>query len=189
MATKSFLEKLRLQDLFSYDILDSGDEAEFNQLVEQAAQIHDCPIAAITFLDDQRQWLKAKKGVDISEMKKEHSICTFTILQDNVLVIKDTHIDQRFINNPLVLNPPGIRFYAGAPIFTKAGFRIGSVCILDIRPRDFSEVKAKALETISRQVSQLLEQRLQERLMKRKAEKPVYTQPELFSELPRKKVG
>lgn len=183
---KSFLEKLRIQDLSSYEILDSGEDADFNHLVELASQIHDCPIAGITFLDDRRQWLKAKRGIHITELNRELTICTYTIMQDNVLVVKDTHADHRFANNPLVVQPPGIRFYAGAPIVTKAGFRIGSVCILDTKPRDFSEQKAKALEAISKQVSQLLELRLQNKMLKLKSERSFHQQIELLHDTVKK---
>jgi signal transduction histidine kinase len=180
LSSSSFLEKLRLQDLYAYNILDSGIEAEFESLVDLARSILKCPIAAISFVDSDRQYFKAVRGLQISETPREISFCSHTVKHDRVLVIKDAAKDHRFKDNPLVYDDPGIRFYAGAPIITSAGFKIGSVCLIDTKPRQFSPQCQNALEQVSRQVSRLLELRLENKVLKFEANKAVYKQISLF---------
>lgn len=180
MNTSSFLEKLRLQDLHAYSILDTDIEESFENLVDLAASIQDCPMAAISFIDEDRQWFKAERGLNIKETSRDIAFCAHTIIHDKVLVIKDAMQDHRFDGNPLVYQDPGIRFYAGAPIVTATGFKLGAVCVIDVKPREFNEQSRKALENISRQVSRLLELRLENLSLKQKAEKLVKEQINLF---------
>lgn len=165
LSSASFLEKLRLKDLYQYKVLDSGKEEEFEKLVELAREILKCPIAAITFIDRDRQYLKAARGLTISETHRDISFCHHTIKHDKVLVIEDALRDRRFVNNPLVQDGPGIRFYAGAPVISRAGFKIGSVCLIDTQPRQLNPECRKALEQVAQQVSRLLELRLESQLL------------------------
>lgn len=163
-------EELRLQDLYMYDILDSDAESEFDELLEVAAQIYGCPIAAITFIDNNRQWLKSKIGIDTKEGSREESFCSHTILEDKVLLVQDAKEDERFWDNPAVTSSIRIRFYAGAPIISKAGYRLGAVCVIDNQPRELRKEQTKMLRIISRQISKLLELRLKNKLLKQRAE-------------------
>ncbi|HSB94566.1 MAG TPA: GAF domain-containing protein [Flavitalea sp.] len=176
ICSSTFLEKMRLQDLNNYDILDSGTEEAFENLVELAQAIMDCPIAAISFVDSGRLYAKAVRGLTVRESPRELSFCCHTIRDDKVMVVMDATLDPRFRDNPFVVDRPGFRFYAGAPIITNAGFRIGTVCLVDFKPREFKEQNCKALEQLSRQVSRLLELRLENKALQREAEKAVQQQ-------------
>lgn len=172
IASLPFNEELRLQDLYAYDILDSEQEKDFDDLLEVAAHIYGCPIAAISFIDQERQWLKSKKGLvsNMHEAPRDVAFCAHTILKNEVLIIEDTIKDERFADNPLVVNDPAIRFYAGAPIVSAKGFRLGSICIIDSKPRELSADDAKMLTILSEQVSKLLELRLRNKLLRQQAE-------------------
>jgi signal transduction histidine kinase len=176
ICSSTFLEKMRLQDLNNYDILDSGTEEAFENLVELAQAIMDCPIAAISFVDSDRVYAKAVRGLPVNETPRELSFCCHTIRGDKVMVIKDATLDPRFRNNPFVAHRPGLRFYAGAPIITAAGFRIGTVCLVDFKPREFKDQNRKALEQLTRQVYRLLEMRLENKALQLEAEKAVQQQ-------------
>lgn len=171
-APHPFNEELRLQDLYSYDILDSEQEKDFDDLLEVAAHIYGCPIAAISFIDQERQWFKSNKGLaaGAKETSRDIAFCAHTILTNDVLVVEDATKDQRFIGNPLVVEDPAIRFYAGAPIVSAKGFRLGAICIIDSKPRELSAVEAKMLNILSCQISKLLELRLKNKMLRQQAE-------------------
>ena len=152
-------EAFRLIDLSTYKIMDTDPEDDFDDIVELAAQICNTPISLITLLDDKRQWFKAKRGVDETESTRDVSFCSHAILQDEVMVVEDATKDHRFFDNPFVTGEMNIRFYAGAPIISPTGYKLGTVCILDKQPRRLSAEQARALTILSNQVSRLLEQR------------------------------
>lgn len=156
-------EPARLAALRSYGILDTPQESDFDDLVRLAAQICEVPVALITLLDAERQWFKAKVGTEISETPTEISFCSHAILQDDVMVVSDMTHDPRFVENPLVTGGPEVRFYAGAPLVTPEGLPLGTLCVLDTEPRDFSEEKRTALRTLGRQAMAQLELRRQAR--------------------------
>ena len=176
ICSTTFLEKMRLQDLNNYDILDSGNEEAFENLVELAQAIMDCAVAAISFVDSGRVYAKAVRGLSVRETPRELSFCCHTIRDDKVMVVTDATLDPRFRDNPFVVRRPGFRFYAGAPIITTAGFRVGTVCLVDFQPREFKEQNRRALEQLSRQVSRLLELRLENKALQLEAEKAVQEQ-------------
>lgn len=182
IASLPLNEDLRLQDLYSYGILDSGKDREFDDLLEVAADICGCPIAAISFLDSERQWFKSKIGLadDLHETARSLSFCAHTILENEVLIIKDARNDDRFCNHPFVESDLNIRFYAGAPIVSPTGYSLGSVCVIDNKPRDLPEAKARTLQIISRQISKLLELRLKNKLLKQKAEEQLQLEKRLL---------
>ena len=151
-------EELRIKNLYSYNILDSKDESDFDDLAELTALLCNSRYALITFIDRDRSWFKARKGVLAKEEPRHFSFCSHTILQDDVLVINDTRQDKRSINTMKVKGDEKIAFYAGAPIVSAAGYKLGTVCALDISPKhSFSEKQKNALRIIARQVSALLE--------------------------------
>ncbi len=159
-------EDLRIKDLESYDILDSIDEKEYDDLVELASQICDCPIALVSLVDKERQWFKAKKQLDATETIRDIAFCSHTILQNEVMIVSDAKSDERFFDNPLVTGELQIGFYAGAPIFSSSGYKLGTVCVIDHLKKDtLTESQKKALKIIAQQVSKLLELRLKNKLI------------------------
>ncbi len=143
-------EATRLQALADYRILDSESEQAFDDLAALAADICNAPIALVTFVDSHRQWFKAKIGLAISETPRDQAFCAHTILQTEVLVVEDATLDDRFSRNPLVTSDPKIRFYAGAPLLTRDGFGLGSLCVIDRKPRQLSPAQLKSLKTLGR---------------------------------------
>ncbi|WP_290796977.1 GAF domain-containing protein [Flavihumibacter sp. UBA7668] len=153
-----FREEMRLADLYSFGILDTEEEEDFSQLVELAANITNCPMAAISFIDKDRQWFKAIKNMGVRETRRDEAFCHHTIQQDEVLMVSDAGTDIRFQNNPYVTGDPNISFYAGAPISSISGQKLGAVCVLDsANNRQLSKFQLESLQTIANQISRLLE--------------------------------
>lgn len=158
-AKKPNQEAARLEALRQYSISDTLSEQAYDDFTSLAAFICQVPIALISLVDAERQWFKSKIGLEVNQTAQNISFCEDTILTDKTLVVKDTLCDQRFWDNPLVTSAPGIRFYAGAPLITPAGFILGSLCVIDRKPRDLSESQKTALEALARQVVTQLELR------------------------------
>jgi GAF domain-containing protein len=150
-------EAQRLEALYSYQVLDSVQENEFDELVELAAQITGCPVASISFIDKDRQWFKASKNLPVQETHRKDAFCSYTILENEQMVVEDARRDPRFKNYPDVTGGLGIVFYAGIPIHTQSGFNLGTVCVIDHKPGKLSEPHLAALKIIAKQVSTLLE--------------------------------
>jgi len=153
-------EQDRLAALRQRSILDTAPESAYDEITQLAATICDTPIAVISFIDSDRQWLKSRVGIDVRETSREIAICAHTILQSDVLVIPDALADSRFLDNPLVLEAPKIRFYAGAPLLTVEGHALGTLCVMDHTPRELSPEQREALRVLSSQVSSQLDLRL-----------------------------
>ncbi|MCB9209799.1 MAG: GAF domain-containing sensor histidine kinase [Ignavibacteriales bacterium] len=147
-----FNEISRLSSLHDYNILYSGNETNYDEIVELASFICDTPIAYISLIDSEKQWFKAKVGIDITETPREIAFCAHAILKDDILVINDTLTDKRFADNPLVTSDPNIRFYAGAQLTTEDGFNIGTLCAVDKKPRKLTEDQLKSLKFLAKQV-------------------------------------
>ncbi len=156
-------EAERLEKLRRYEILDTLPEDEYDEIVRLVAHICEVPISQISLVDSDRQWFKAAVGLEATETPRERAFCAHTILNDHPMVVEDAAEDERFHDNPLVTMDPKIRFYAGMPLITPDGHRLGALCAIDHRPRRLSVEQQKALETLSRQVMQLLELRLKNR--------------------------
>jgi GAF domain-containing protein len=124
-------EEQRLEALRGYGIVDTPNEPQFDAIVRSAATFFSVPIALISLVDADRQWFKAKIGLEASETPRSISFCTHAIHGDSALVVPDATADSRFRDNPLVLHDPHIRFYAGAPIRSSSGARLGTVCVID----------------------------------------------------------
>lgn len=162
-------EEQRLLDLRLYHILDSEAERDFDDLAILAAQVCDCSRAAITFIDKDRQWFKARKNIDLHEILRPDSFCGHTILQKDVLVVMDPPGDNRFFDNPNVTGGLNIRFYAGAPIMSPTGYYLGTVCVMDNKSKQsLPGKKTEALQAIARQVGRLLDLRLKDRFLAEK---------------------
>lgn len=153
-------EPSRLLALQSYEIMDSGQEARYDDITLLASQICRTPIALISLIDADRQWLKSKVGIDGSETARELTFCAHAIAEpDKVLTVEDARLDSRFAANPFVTGDPHVRFYAGAPLLSADGHALGALCVIDRKPRQLEPEQKEALLALSRQVMALMEER------------------------------
>jgi PAS domain S-box-containing protein len=150
-------ELQRLEAVKRFKELDPAIERDLNDIVDLASQICNTPVALITLLDDDKQWFKAAKGTDVTETPRELSFCNHTILQQSVLIVPDLLEDERYANNPMVTSDPHVRFYAGAPLYSKDGYGVGSLCVVDFAVRELTELQANTLKMLSKQVVNLME--------------------------------
>ncbi|WP_341906653.1 ATP-binding protein [Polaromonas sp. YR568] len=150
----------RLAALYRYDILDTAAEAEFDDFTRLAAQICGVPMALISLVDKDRQWFKSRVGFEAQEGARDVSFCGHAILGRDVFEIPDATNDQRFVDNPAVTGDPNIRFYAGAPLLTKNGSAIGTLCVFDDQPKTLTDQQITALQALSRQVIRQMDLRL-----------------------------
>lgn len=142
-----------------YSILDSESEKCFNDLAALAASICETPMSAITLIDDNRQWFKAKVGISAKETSRDVAFCAHAILQNDVLVVPDAKKDERFLDNPYVTEESGIRFYAGAPLQVAGKYNLGTLCVVDTQPRVLNEHQLAALQILRDAVMTQLEMR------------------------------
>jgi diguanylate cyclase (GGDEF)-like protein/PAS domain S-box-containing protein len=140
----------RLAALRDLHILDTPAEPHFDAVCSAASALFSVPIALVSLIDSDRQWFKAKCGIDVAGTPRELAFCTYAILRDDVLVVEDATIDPRFANNPLVTGEPRIRFYAGAPLVLRSGIRVGTLCVIDRKPRSFSDLQKTQLQDFAR---------------------------------------
>jgi signal transduction histidine kinase len=148
-----------VEALRQYQILDTPAEPQYDDLVSLAADMCETPLALINLLDQDRQWFKSRLGLTVSEMPRNQAFCNYSILKNEVFVVCDALKDSRFSANPLVTGEFAIRFYAGAPLITPQGYALGTLCVLDPKPRAFDARQANALRALARQVTTQLEMR------------------------------
>ncbi|WP_428328917.1 GAF domain-containing sensor histidine kinase [Mucilaginibacter sp.] len=153
-------ENIRLKALYESGLLDTPGEAEFDEIVTFASLLCNMPISLISLVDADRQWFKARIGLDIGETDREISFCSHAILQDQLFEIRDTTKDIRFSDNPLVLNSPDIRFYAGMPLVTSTGDRLGTLCVIDRSPGQLTDRQKFGLKVLANNVIKIAELRL-----------------------------
>ena len=153
-------ESVRIEALHAYQILDSLPEAQYQDIVELASMICGTPIAVVSLVDRERQWFKARTGLDETETARDIAFCAHALLNPNeLLVVPDATRDPRFADNPLVTGDMQIRFYAGAPLRTSDGMALGTLCVIDQTPRELTPTQTDALAALSRQVMSHLELR------------------------------
>lgn len=160
-------EQERLHALREYELLDSESEKEFDEIVSLASFICQTPISTITLIDENRQWFKAQVGLENRETPRDVAFCAHAILQPGITIVNDATLDRRFSENPLVTGSPDIRFYAGLPLTTPEGFNLGTICVIDTRPRDLSNEQNQALRVLRNQVLKLFELRRKNILLTR----------------------
>lgn len=158
-------EAARLEALRRTGLLDSPPEPAFDDLVAWACDHFRVPIALVSLLDADRQWFKARRGLELQETPRDIAFCRFTIRQNLPMVVEDATCDPRFQNNPLVLEEPHIRFYAGAPIINRDGLALGSVCLIDTAPRSFGMVDRMVLAQLTVTALVTIERRQHEKML------------------------
>jgi diguanylate cyclase (GGDEF)-like protein len=150
-------EATRLETLKSLDVLDTAAEERFDRITRMSKRLFGVPIALVSLVDENRQWFKSCVGLSVSETPRDISFCGHAILGDDIFLIPDTASDDRFADNPLVLNEPHIRFYAGCPLSSNNGSKLGTLCIIDSKPRSMSEEDMDTLRDLSSMVERELE--------------------------------
>ncbi len=152
-------EAERLAALRRYEILDTPPEPAFDRIVRLAAYVLGAPISLVSLIDESRQWFKARQGLEATQSPRSLAFCAHAILSDDVLVVPDARADRRFADNPMVTGEPNIRFYAGAPLCTPEGHRLGTLCVIDRKPRELDDQKRGLLADLSALVVDELELR------------------------------
>ncbi len=158
-------EGSRLETLRAYEVLDSGPEQSYDRIVQIASQICDTPIALVSLVDESRQWFKASVGLDAKETARDISFCGHAVAAGATLTVEDATKDPRFADNPLVLDDPSIRFYAGVPLKGYNGESLGTLCAIDRAPRKLTDGQLIALKNLAREVEVLLELRRTNKLL------------------------
>ena len=142
-------ERTRLETLRSLKLLDTSPSERFDRLTRIARRMFGVPVSLVSLVDDNRQWFKSRQGLDATETPRDISFCGHAILGDDIFIVPDATKDNRFVDNPLVTDDPNIRFYAGVPLVVSNGSKIGTLCIIDEKPREFSEEDLELLRDLA----------------------------------------
>jgi diguanylate cyclase (GGDEF)-like protein len=142
-------ESARLQDLKKLKILDTPIHAGFERITRLAQNLFRVPFVAISLIDENRQWFKSEQGLGTNETPRDISFCGHTILQDEFFIVPDTQLDSRFADNPLVIEEPHLRFYAGYPLYSPKGYKYGAICIGDSCPRSITKEEILPLRDLA----------------------------------------
>lgn len=159
-------ERLRLKAVKRYLEQVNKNEDKLQDIVSLASYITGVPVAFITLIDKDIQWISVKRGYPADRMPRSTSFCTHTIEQDEVMIVPDASLDERFKDNPLVNNAPSARFYAGISLKSADGYNVGTLCVLDVEPHELDEDQASSLKALSRQVTNVMELNLSIKLLK-----------------------
>ena len=154
-------ELQQVWEKYNLEILDTSKEEEFDDIVKLASQICKVPISLISLVETGRQWYNVEAGIEINDSVKESSFCSYALLNDeDIFEVDDASKDARFLNNPLVKNSPNIRFYAGVPLVSKNGLKLGTLCVINSVPQHLTDDQSFALKVLAKQVIKLLDLRL-----------------------------
>ena len=153
-------EEDRLRKLYALEILDTLEEQAYDDLTKLAAEICGTPIALVSLVDSDRQWFKSHHGLDARETPREYAFCSHAILDDNIFVVEDSSKDERFVDNPLAIGEPHVKFYAGAPLIMSDNSKLGTLCVIGNEQRTITDSQKEALAALARQVVSQLELRL-----------------------------
>lgn len=160
-SIKKFSESDRIENLMEFSILDTLPEEEYDNITYLASYICKTPISLVTLVDDKRQWFKSKIGVEVNETSRDISFCGHAIENEDIFIVPDSRKDAKFSENPLVTQEPNVVFYAGVPLVSNEGFPLGTLCVIDSKPRSLDESQIKALRSLASQVTALFEKRRQ----------------------------
>jgi len=147
----------RLEVLRGFDILDTGSEKTYDDIAKLTADLCEAPVCLVSLVEEDRQWFKSAVGLSICESTIEQSVCAHAVAQDSYLEIEDTVLDARTIDNPLCMGEKPFRFYAGAILRTLAGWPLGTLCVLDFKPRTLTELQRRVLHVNAKSVAHQLE--------------------------------
>jgi PAS domain S-box-containing protein len=156
-------EKERQKELDQFEILDTEPEPSFDDLTILASQICETEISLISLIDHDRQWFKSRTGMPAEETPRDISWCGHAILEDDIFEVSDASTDDRFKDNPLFLGAPHVRFYAGMPLVTQNGYKIGTICVIDKTPKKLNDWQKEVLRKLSKQAVILIESRIREK--------------------------
>lgn len=156
---KDISESKRLETLREYDVLDTPREEAFDRITRLAQSALRVPIVLVSLVDEHRQWFKSRKGLEIEETSRDISFCSHAIQQNLPFIVPNALLDERFANNPLVVGPPHIRFYAGVPLKVKDGANIGTLCVIDTKPCELTDTELNILSDLAQLVVDELELR------------------------------
>ena len=160
-------EHLRLAAVERAGIVDSRPEQDFDDLAKVAADILQVPVALITLLTPTKQWFKSHVGLDLKETPRSWAFCNYTVLQNEIFQVEDLSKDSRFATNPAVIGEPHFRFYAGSPILDSDGLALGSLCVIDMKPRALDAKQRKVLSVLAAQVAAQIKLRTSNRALLR----------------------
>jgi Response regulator len=147
----------RLEILRSFNVLDTGQEKAYDDITQLTANLCAVPVCLVSLVEEDRQWFKSEVGLGICETTIEESVCSHAVLQDSYLEIEDTFLDKRTVDNPLCMGEKPFRFYAGAVLRTLDGWPLGTLCVLDYKPRKLTELQQQVLHVHAKSVAQQLE--------------------------------
>jgi GAF domain-containing protein len=171
-------EAARLKALRRYQLLDSLPEDIYNDITRIASAICGTPVAIINLIDEHRQWTKARYGIELKEFPRDQSFCAHAILQpDEIMLVPDARYDERFFDNPLVMGDLPVIFYAGMPIVDSGGYPLGTLCVVDNRPREMSDQKLMALKALAKLVQTNFELRITKMELEENRERLLLAQP------------
>lgn len=157
------VEEARIEALRKYEILDTPPDGSFDHITKMTAQLLDVPIAIVSLVDTDRIWFKSRYGLEAQEIGRDPGLCSSAILTDDIYLVEDAKKDMRTLSNPLVAGEFGLQFYAAAPLKTKEGYNLGTLCVIDRKPRKLSEKDQKTLRDLAELVIQQMELRLEAR--------------------------
>lgn len=168
------VEAKRIETLKKYDILDTPPDGTYDHIVKLAADLLNVPIAIVTLVDTDRIWFKSAFGLDVQQIPREEGLCASAILSSEFYMVENTLKDRRTLKNSLVTSEFGLRFYAAVPLETSDGYKLGTLCVLDKKPRKLTDKEQKILEDLAYIVMQQLELRLMARLAVNSQNKMAY---------------
>lgn len=157
-ANIPYNENKRLEQIYSFDILDTDFEKQYDDLVSIAQSVSGKPIALLSIVDKDRQWFKSCFGLEVRETSRDAAFCAHAILKPHQpLIVENALNDARFLDNPLVLSDPNIRFYAGFPLNTTSGYSLGTLCVIGDEPDQLSDIQIDILIKLSQACTRLIE--------------------------------
>jgi signal transduction histidine kinase len=165
-------EEKRLEELHRYEILDTSYQEEFDDIVKLASQICEVPISLISLVESSRQWFKAKVGLDDTETSRDVSFCAHSLdAATTFLQVEDATKDERFFDNPLVKGKPNIRFYAGVPLVSSNGYKLGTLCVINSQPQQLTNKQTFALRVLAEQAMKLIELHIRNKQLDRQSKR------------------